>query len=960
MPRPMSDPSPPPIRRAGRGARPALLRAVLRGAGLLGVALLGAGLLGGPGRGLEAGGIEAAPGSAFDRARKAAAGKDAAAALPLYFAALRETDEYAVKYAIRDEILALPPVAAEPLSERERATVAARIAEERERDVEKKAEGFEGKGKVKAAYLLRDRLRTLEGITTEKAEQIKATLERMQHAICDEATDDEKAQAKVQEGDPKDVEGAFKRAERAAVEGRGRVALRIYRSIGYSGLASQELKDRAKAAVDALRAAMVAEMAPSEKADAELVWEDPHWKGLATSVSHQFVFIGAKDFVETITPADRIRVDLACQLLGDLLGRDLAAGERLTIYYKERFDFGGGLGGGKRIDIGNKAIAKPIAGGLHYHELSHCAFDVGMIYPGFVEGIANFGATFVLDALGRAAEADDAIRSNRQGWQDDYLDRRMRYFRIQSYAPSCGFLFLPITAKDAVARQAEWAKYRTFFRRLRRELPQEPRDAERIRYFAWVWGDVFGWRLLDEAASARFPVVPQDKDRVGAEIAKWYELTARGERDAQQGFVGASIEPLEAVLKGCPAGELHDRASFAMALAKDGLGETDARDALYRELGVVPAWKLCLPFYERGASPLYAVHEPERGIDLAATYPNPAQAARWMDAKVAPDGRVDLLEYGVGYPDDAAAYALAYLEVPADVPEATCLLGFDDTCAAWLDGELLEKWDDATEWIRDHHAVSFPLAKGRHRLLLKVVNRRGPWGFSARVVRADRAPIEGLVFAKPPSTDDPPVTTDPKGKAVYAFELGKGKTFSKTRFKVTAGSWDADGGALHRGSPGNVAWRKFTVSPFVTKDPPSGLIWLQDKELAGLGDFALEIGVKLPSAGYPKVAVTLHGEEKDDGLSGHTFLVSPSGDGVEVRLEEYDRLVYRGVRTLGRVDEHTLRFVRRGRTLSCLVDGVPVLDRVDLPPLARSGIGLMTWDKETGFTRIKVERLGGK
>ena len=563
MPRPKSDPSPPPIRRAGRGARFALLHAVLLGAVFVGAALLGV-----PGRGLEAGGIEAAPGSTFDRARKAAAGKDAAAALPLYFAALRETDEYAVKYAIRDEILALPPVAAEPLSERERATVAARIAEERERDVEKKAEGFEGKGKVKAAYLLRDRLRTLEGITTEKAEQIQATLERMQHAICDEATDDEKAQAKALEGDPKDVEGAFKRAERAAVEGHGRVALRVYKAIGYSGLASQELKDKAKAAVDALRAAMVVEMVPSEKADAELVWEDPHWKGLATSVSHQFVFIGAKDFVETITPADRIRVDLACQLLGDLLGRDLAAGERLTIYYKERFDFGGGLGGGKRIDIGNKAIAKPIAGGLHYHEMSHCAFDVGMIYPGFVEGIANFGATFVLDALGRTAEADDAIRSNRQGWQDDYLDRRMRYFRIQSYAPSCGFLFLPITAKDAVARQAEWAKYRTFFRRLRRELPQEPRDAERIRYFAWVWGDVFGWRLLDEAASARFPVVPQDQERVREEIAKWYELTARGERDAQQGFVGASIEPLEAVLKGCPAGELHDRAEL-----RDGPGE---------------------------------------------------------------------------------------------------------------------------------------------------------------------------------------------------------------------------------------------------------------------------------------------------------------------------------------------------------------------------------------------------
>ena len=30
---------------------------------------------------------------------------------------------------------------------------------------------------------------------------------------------------------------------------------------------------------------------------------------------------------------------------------------------------------------------------------------------------------------------------------------------------------------------------------------------------------------------------------------------------------------------------------------------------------------------------------------------------------------------------------------------------------------------------------------------------------------------------------------------------------------------------------------------------------------------------------------------------------------------------------------------------------------VDLPPLPRTGIGLMTWDRETGFARIRVERL---
>ena len=77
-----------------------------------------------------------------------------------------------------------------------------------------------------------------------------------------------------------------------------------------------------------------------------------------------------------------------------------------------------------------------------------------------------------------------------------------------------------------------------------------------------------------------------------------------------------------------------------------------------------------------------------------------------------------------------------------------------------------------------------------------------------------------------------------------------------------------------RTDPGNVLWLKFLVQPYLNKDPPSGLVWLTDKELAGIVDYSLEVAVRLPREGVPRLAVTLHGEEKDDGQSGHTFLVS--------------------------------------------------------------------------------------
>src|SRR5438552_18853575 len=108
--------------------------------------------------------------SLLEEARAAAAAKDPAKALPLYVAALRRADEYGTKYAIRDEVLALPPVPARPLSPAEQATVTARISEERERDVAKKADAFESEGKPHAARLLHERLRGLLGLAERQVD----------------------------------------------------------------------------------------------------------------------------------------------------------------------------------------------------------------------------------------------------------------------------------------------------------------------------------------------------------------------------------------------------------------------------------------------------------------------------------------------------------------------------------------------------------------------------------------------------------------------------------------------------------------------------------------------------------------------------------------------------------------------------------------------------------------------
>lgn len=945
-----------PLATAGRSIARRAIRAALVGV------LVGTGVLAsGPRAPSTAHADDAQPlpgqGAAI-RAREAATAKRYAEALPLFFQAIRDERGYDEKYALRDEVLALPPVPAPAITPREAAVVAARIAEERVRDVTRKAGDLERKGMIRASRLLRTRLKALEGVAPAEVEALERDVDRIDKAICDDASKEEKEEAKALEGEAKDVEGALARAAKAGEGGKGRVALRVYQAVTFSGLATQEQKDRARDAATALRAKMTTEIDDDEKKAAEAIWEDPHWKGISTSASFEFIYIGAKAFVESISDSDRIHMDLASIFLSDLVGRNMTEdGERLTIYYKERFDFGGGIGGGKRIDIGNKAIGKPIAGPLHYHELSHCVFDVGLIYRGFIEGIANFGAAFALDALGRGAECDAAIKSNRDQFEADWLGRRIAYWRIQSYGPSCGFWLIPVPGRGEAARRPVWAKYREFFRVLRVLLPQEVRDAERIRYFAYYWGETFGQDVVDGAEKARFPVARAERDRVKAELESWKSIVDRAENDVEQTWWGVASEALEGVMKGCHVGELRDRAKFALAATYLGLERPADAEALWRELGVVPRWKLALPFYSRAIPPMLAVFEPERAIDLDKEYPHDIQSAHWVDAKVAKDGRVDLLDHGVGYPDDATAYALAYVEVPAEVPDATLYVGFDDQCAAWVNGELIEKWDEASGWVRDFRVGRAPLRAGRNRLLLKIVNRTGAWGFSARLVRADRSPIAGLAFVDPPRKDFPPtVLPDAKAKTVYAVDFEKTKSMPKGKLKPTVGQWQVVDKALRRTDPGNVLWLKFLVQPYLDKDPPSGLIWLTDKELMGPGDVSVEVTMRLPREGVPRLGVTLHGEGRDDGQSGHTFLVSGGGEGVVVRLEEYDRPVFQGTRPISKGAEHVYRFVRRGRTLACFVDDVPVLDAIDLPPLARDGIGLMTWDKDTGIVRIRVDR----
>src|SRR5690606_10757380 len=73
--------------------------------------------------------------------------------------------------------------------------------------------------------------------------------------------------------------------------------------------------------------------------------------------------------------------------------------------------------------------------------------------------------------------------------------------------------------------------------------------------------------------------------------------------------------------------------------------------------------------------------------------------------------------------------------------------------------------------MRDVDRVPVTLESGWNRLLLKVANAHGIWGFYARLCDADGAPLDGLEYATDAPEGDLRVTTAalPRGYAEWPY-----------------------------------------------------------------------------------------------------------------------------------------------------------------------------------------------
>jgi len=97
--------------------------------------------------------------------------------------------------------------------------------------------------------------------------------------------------------------------------------------------------------------------------------------------------------------------------------------------------------------------------------------------------------------------------------------------------------------------------------------------------------------------------------------------------------------------------------------------------------------------------------------------------------------------------DKAAAYAHTWVW-SSEAQEVQVLLGANDGYRMWLNGELLaSEYDERRYLERDGESISGRLQAGWNRLLLKIHNGQGIWGFYCKLADESGAALEGLEYS---------------------------------------------------------------------------------------------------------------------------------------------------------------------------------------------------------------------
>ena len=135
-----------------------------------------------------------------------------------------------------------------------------------------------------------------------------------------------------------------------------------------------------------------------------------------------------------------------------------------------------------------------------------------------------------------------------------------------------------------------------------------------------------------------------------------------------------------------------------------------------------------------------------RGEAVVAPVPD---GVKWIPVSEHGDGYVNLADV-YGNPTYGASYAHVYFYSPATQP-AQLWMGSNDGLKVYLNGKVIWTKDVYRSWIPDQDRAPAILLQGWNRMLVKISQGTGAYGFSARLCDSNGYEIPGLEYYLDPS-----------------------------------------------------------------------------------------------------------------------------------------------------------------------------------------------------------------
>jgi len=173
---------------------------------------------------------------------------------------------------------------------------------------------------------------------------------------------------------------------------------------------------------------------------------------------------------------------------------------------------------------------------------------------------------------------------------------------------------------------------------------------------------------------------------------------------------------------------------YGLARVNSQAGEVEKQTEIYRKMGS-PAdstWRLIGPFPIGNHSGFDYEFPPETKIDINVSYQMKNRSIRWSSQT---DGYTDgYMDFTKIYSENSwsVAYALVYVHSPIE-RVAQIRLGTDEACKLWLNNKKIWQHYIKNEAMIDRDLITVLLHPGYNKILLKVTNNYGDWGFFFRV-----------------------------------------------------------------------------------------------------------------------------------------------------------------------------------------------------------------------------------